>query len=150
MTTNSITTVGSDVETLFDIELAFTPGLEKSSSDEGHQGEYLGSGEGRLTGPRLNGTARWDLRENTGQTACDMFFSGVIETDDGATIGFETLGHGRVPDPETAPSIWDVTASVRFTSDDDRYAWLTGRPAIWHGDFNMDTYQHRYHVVRGA
>lgn len=135
-------------ERLFDIELVYQHDLPALSTDEGRPGEYLGSGAGRASGPRLNGTIRWDLRENTGKTACDMFFTGVIETDDGASITFETLGHGLVSEPETAPSLWDVTASVRFTSADDRYAWLTVRPATWHGTFDMSTYKHRYRVYR--
>lgn len=148
MTATTTATPRPDIETLLEIELGYEPGLTKMSSDDGRPGTYLGSGAGRVSGDDISGTARWDLRENQGSTACEMFFSGVIETADGATIAFETLGHGRVTDPDTAPSLWDVTASVRFTSNDERYDWLTSRPATWYGEFDMDTYEHRYRVVR--
>lgn len=144
------TTTRAEVETLFSIQLTYRPDLGRLSADDGRPGAYLGSGEGRVSGERITGTARWDLREDASPTACDMFFDGVIETDDGAEIRFETLGHGRVTDPDEAPSLWDVTASVRFTSDDDRYAWLTGRPASWLGEFDMSTYEHRYRVLRAS
>lgn len=86
-------------ETLFDIELQYQQGLAALSADDARPGEYLGSGAGRASGSRLNGTIRWDLRENTGKTACDMFFNGVIETDDGALIDFETLGQASSASP---------------------------------------------------
>lgn len=149
MDQQNVFATGPSLEALLDVELTYRPGMAKSSSDEGRPGEYLGSGDGRVSGDRIKGTVRWDLRENTGQTECDMFFSGAIETDDAATITFETLGHGVVPAPDTAPSHWDVTASVRFVSDDARYAWLTSRPATWFGEFDMATFVHRYRVLRG-
>lgn len=145
---NDIVTLGRGTEELFDIDLRYEQDQGQVEPDIERPGEYLGGGRGRVSGERLRGTVRWDLREHTGRTSCDMFFNGIIDTDDGATISFETLGHGFVPDQEAAPSLWDVSASVRFISDDDRYAWLTGRPAAWLGSFDMSTYQHHYQVVR--
>jgi hypothetical protein len=39
-----------------------------------------------------------------------MFFAGVIETDDGASLAFTTLGFGRVPDPATYQHRYRVRA----------------------------------------
>ena len=139
----------NDTELLFDIALAYRAEMAAVLQPDLRPGEYLGSGDGSIQGPRVHGTVRWDLNEITGDRACQMFFSGVIETDDGAVVGFETLGYGRVPDPETAPHQWDVSASVQLTTDDPRYAWLSERPASLYGAFDAATYQHRYRVRRG-
>ena len=114
------------------------------------QGAYLGSGDGSIDGPDVHGNVRWDLNEVTGERACEMYFSGVIDTHDGASLAFETLGFGRVPDPEADPHRWVVTASVQIATDDPRYAWLSEQPAAWLGEFDAAKYQHRYRVIRAA
>ncbi len=137
-------------DVVVDLDLTYSSKADRVVPDSGRPGEYLGSGEGTVHGRGIAGTVRWDLSEHTGTTACEMFFSGVIDTDDGATIRFDTSGYGMVPDPDGAPGLWDVTASVRFRTDDPRYGWLAARPATWQGTFDMDTYRHRYRITRGS
>lgn len=141
-------TIGLSADGAFDLELRYREGMSPVRRPSNLPGEYLGSGDGTIVGPGLRGSVRWDLNEHVGREACQMFFAGVVETDDGASISFDTLGFGQVTDPATAPSRWAVTATARFVTDDPRYAWLSVRPVTWLGEFNMDTYEHRYRIVR--
>ena len=145
-----ITPTAARTGVLLDLDLTFREGMSEVVPDAGRPGEYLGSGEGSAVGPDLTGSVRWDLSEHSGETACEMFFSGVIDTEDGASIRFDTSGYGTVPDPKGAPGLWEATAAVRFRTDDPRYAWLTGRPATWEGQLDTNTYRHRYRISRGA
>jgi hypothetical protein len=79
-----------------------------------------------------------------------MFFAGVVDTAEGSTISFETLGFGQVTDPAGDPARWAVTAAARFVTDDTRFAWLSARPLTWVGEFDMDTYEHRYRIMRAG
>lgn len=130
----------------FDVLLKYQAGKPPVRPSEDRPGEYLGSGTGTIVGPALRGTVEWDLNEHTGRDACRMYFSGVIRTDDGALIMFDTLGFGSVPDPSTAPTRWTVAAAAQFESSDPRHAWLTTHPMTWVGEFDARTYEHRYTV----
>lgn len=134
---------GRDLE----MRLSYRHGMAPALQPATRPGEYPGSGDGTVDGPGLRGRIRWDLNELVGQTECQVFFSGLVETEDGATISFDSLGFGQVSDPAAAPSRWDVTAAVRFESDDPRYGWLTTQPAPWIGEFDMDTCEHRYRIA---
>jgi hypothetical protein len=138
----------NEMEPLFDLALEYRAGMAAVRQPGEQPGEYLGSGDGSAAGPGVNSAVRWDLNEHAGERACQMFFSGVIETDDGAVVAFDTLGFGRVPDPATDPRRWVVSASVELRTDDPRYAWLSERPATLVGEFDASTYRHRYRVAR--
>jgi hypothetical protein len=72
--------------------------------------------EGRING-RYRG-ANHAQRRGDGTYLPD--FQGVIETDDGATILFDTWGYGR-----TYPAgRRQVVATITHVSDDPRYNWL--------------------------
>ena len=131
----------------FEVGLRYREGMAPVRQPGDLPGEYLGSGDGTIQGPGLNGTVRWDLNEHVGREACQMFFAGMVQTDDGAILSFDTLGFGQVRDPATAPSRWEVTAAARFVTDDPRYAWLAARPVTWLGGFDMETYEHRYRIA---
>lgn len=135
--------VGRELE----VRLRYRQGMAPVRQPHARPGEYLGSGDGTVDGPGLHGAVRWDLNEFVGQEACQMFFAGIVETDDGAAISFDTLGFGLVRDPAAAPSRWDVTATVRFETDDPRFRWLAARPVPWVGEFDMDDFEHRYRIV---
>lgn len=149
-TTTTPSSIHAADDLVVDLDLSYSSGAQRVVPGSHRPGTYLGSGDGTARGVGLAGTVRWDLSEHTGPAACEMFFSGVIETDDGATIHFDTSGYGLVPDPDGAPELWDVTASVRFRTDDPRYAWVAARPATWQGVFDMETYRHRYRISRAA
>jgi hypothetical protein len=137
----------SSAEQRVDVEMRYRPGMPPVGRPRDQPGEYLGSGDGTIIGPGLQGTIRWDLNEQVGRDACQMFFAGVVDTEEGSTISFETLGFGQVTDPATAPARWTVTAAARSVTDDARYAWLTARPLTWLGEFDMDTWEHRYRLL---
>jgi len=129
------------LEYLFDIGLQFREMLPVTSREAG-EGEYIGSGEGTVDGPRINGTVRWDLFEEQEETLCRSNLAGVIETNDGAEIHFDSRGFFIKPD-RSKPNKWVTSASVHFTAD-ERYEWLNAQLAVWAGEFDMETYCHHY------
>ena len=70
---------------------------------------------------------------------------GLIETNDGATIQFDTLGFFRRPS-QPDNHIWVNTSAVTFNTDDPRYAWLNEITGTWQGTFDMASYQHNYQI----
>ena len=72
----SNTVQNKQLEQLFEVELQYREGMEAITSPEGKIGEYLGSGDGRLTGLGIQGTVRWDLYEVVGETRCQTNFAG--------------------------------------------------------------------------
>jgi hypothetical protein len=133
------------LEYLFDLELQFQWEMPPTTSREAGEGEYIGSGEGAAKGPKINGTARWDLFEKREKILCRSNLIGVIETDDGAQIQFDSRGFFIKPD-EANPNKWITSASVYFDSADRRYEWLNARLAVWEGEFDMTTFHHHYHA----
>ena len=69
----------------------------------------------------------------------------MIETDDGAHIRFDSHGFAL---PPRVGATWTVAAAVRFTTDDQRYAWLQSMPATWQGEFDEATATARYRAFR--
>jgi len=130
---------------LFKLELQFQWEMPAVTPHEAGEGEYIGSGEGTAKGSRINGTVRWDLFEKREETLCRSNLTGMIETDDGAQIQFDSRGFFIKPD-ETKPNKWITSASVYFYTADRRYEWLNTRLAIWEGEFDMATFRHHYHV----
>ena len=131
---------------LFEIELNYTERFPDAVAVTGRVGEYSGSGTGFVNGPEIQGhVLRWDLFEEVGEQLCSSNINGVIETEDGAHIRFDTMGFFRVPD-KTQPQLWATSAAVHFETNDDRYAWLNDVLGVWEGTFDMDSYRHHYQV----
>lgn len=133
------------LQAIFDVQLQFVQGKQRVLADPGRTGKYLGSGDGTIQGEQVNGRVQWDLFEKVEETLCESNLRGLIETDDGAIIRFDTLGFFRRP---TRPddSIWVNASAVTFSTDDGRYAWLNEITAIWQGTFDMAVYRHDYWV----
>jgi hypothetical protein len=74
---------------------------------------------------------------------CETSIVGVMSTDDGATLEFETRGYGVVPDPNQ-PHLWDMPAVVRFRTESQAYQWLNTTLARWEGTFDMSSGVHTY------
>lgn len=129
---------------LFEIELQYKPEMAPVSPATGKIGEYIGSGEGCAKG-KVRGTVHWDLFEKQEDVICESNLRGLIETQDGATILFDTLGFFRRPD-KPGDQTWVNAAAVRFETADERYAWLNTLIGIWQGVFDMGTYRHQYQV----
>lgn len=132
------------LEHLFNINLEYNADTPPVSMD-GKVGEYIGSGNGEVNGPRLNGKVHWTLFEAQTATVCQSNLFGVITTDDEAEIKFDSMGIFLVPEPDKL-NIWATSAGVSFKTDDERYGWLNKIVAVWDGELDMDLYRHRYQV----
>lgn len=128
------------LEHLFDAELQHQPGMAPLA-DEG-EGVLVGSGDGTLAGPALSGALRWTLFEQPGELVCAMSPALEIETGDGAEISAE--GRGFAARDRASASEWRVAATLRFRTDDHRYAWLDGALGLWEGDFDAQGHRARY------
>ena len=112
---------------------------------EAREGEYIGSGDGTATGDRLRGTVRWSLwagdcvyplvRQGQnipdGLHLCTMNPVGFIETPDGARIRFDGRGYGL-----RSPESYRTSLTMVFSTEDDRYAWLTKVLGVMEGEFD--------------
>ena len=133
---------------LFDLELQATGYLDAPSvtSPEGRVGKILGGGEGTVNGPRLQGTIRWEIYCSApGDSTCKIEVPGIIETSDGAKIRFETIGESGSRYTKT-PKAEKEVFSMRFQTEDERYAWLNKLLAVGVGEFDMETWIHRDHI----
>lgn len=134
---------------LFRAELHHRPSAPPVQPHEHSRGsgELLGSGDGIVRGAALQGQVRWSIFEAEGPI-CETSIVGVISTDNGATLEFETRGYGVVPDPNQ-PQVWDMPAVVRFRTESPAYDWLNTTLARWEGTFDtrsgVHTYQTYYH-----
>ena len=43
-----------------------------------------------------------------------------------------------------ASRLWCVAATLRFESDDKRYAWLDNALGVWDGEFDAEAHRARY------
>ncbi len=112
---------------------------------EGHEGAYIGSGDGTVKGDRIRGTIRWSLWSGNclyplvrkGQTVpaglhlCTLNPGGFIETPEGARIRFDGRGYGLRNSGK-----YRVSATLVFGTEDARYAWLSKVPAVMEGEFD--------------
>ncbi len=132
----------TDLRLLFEIELHYQEG-KPPVTETGKVGEYLGSGEGTVSGPEVNGAIHWSLFEAQGEQVCESNLVGVITTDEGAEIRFDTMGFFMRPDP-SQPHQWVTSAAVSFETQAETYAWLNAILGVWEGEFDMHSYHHHY------
>ncbi|HEY4674440.1 MAG TPA: DUF3237 family protein [Candidatus Bathyarchaeia archaeon] len=128
---------------LFDIELIFKWKMPPLTSRKARAGEYIGSGEGKIKGPKISGTVSWDIFEEREETLCRSSLLGEIETDDTAKICFDSRGFFIQPDKSNV-NRWITSASVHFDTADQRYKWLNTLLAVWEGEFDMEKGRHHY------
>ena len=133
-----------DLEPLFEIKLEYKESAPPVSL-EGKVGEYIGSGEGIVEGPQIQGTVHWTLFEAVNEVACQSNLFGLITTKDGAEIKFDSMGIFMVPDKEK-PHLWATTARVSFETNDQRYRWPNTILGVWEGEFDSKSYRHHYRV----
>jgi hypothetical protein len=107
-------------------------------------GDLLGSGDGIVRGETLQGRVHWTIFEVQGPI-CETNIVGVITTDDGAEVAFETRGYGVVPDP-TLAHVWEMPAVVTFRTESPAYQWLNTTLARLEGTFDMHSGVHTYQV----
>jgi len=131
---------------LFDAELRYQDGMLPVLEDQ-DRGKFVGSGTGRVQGLRINGNLRWSNFEQVYADYCHLNVAGMIETDDGAEIRFDSRGYAV---PPAGMGVWKVASAVRFAVNDSRYRWLETAPAIWEGEFDATTATARYRVYLPA
>ena len=135
------------MEKLFDVQLQYKPNMTTVTSAEGRIGKRLGGGNGTINGSKIKGSVRWDIYEKggvvAGENRCQTNITGVMETKNGAQIQFDSTGFGMVPD-SSQPNKWSMAAALNFNTSDERYTWLNSVLAVWSGEFDMETGQHRY------
>ena len=131
---------------LFYAELQYQPSAPPVAlqQDSNRSGELLGSGDGAVSGEILQGRVHWSIFEVQGPI-CETNIVGVITTDDGAQVAFETRGYGIVPD-RNQPSLWELPAVVMFRTESPAYQWLNTTLALWEGTFDMRHGLHTYHA----
>jgi hypothetical protein len=80
--------------------------------------------------------------EEPGELVCAMSPTLRIETHDGAEI--EVDGRGLGARERAEASAWRLAATLRFRSDDARYAWVDGALGLWEGEFDAENHRARY------
>lgn len=131
----------TQLQQIFELNMMYR-GQEAITSPEGKVGDYIGGGDGTVSG-KIKGTVKWDLYEEFTDNGCLTNFVGFIETEDGARIAFDARGHGKVTHPDE-PNLWVMVYGVKFETDSEEYAWLNATLAVWEGTFDMESYQHNY------
>jgi len=131
---------------LFDAELWYQDGMTPVVEVD-ERANLVGSGTGRVAGPRINGNLRWSNFEQVFADHCRLNVAGMIGTDDGAEIWFDSQGFGVKP---AGVGAWKVASAVRFAVNDSRYNWLEAAPAIWEGEFDATTATARYRAYLPA
>lgn len=102
-------------------------------------GDYIGAGDGEITGDLLSGRVRWTLFENQAPDICDFSLVGTIIESGNTEHGFEILGYSE-HEPETRT--WRLSAGIRFVPGVANPAFpLVG---VVTGAFHSDTQTHRY------
>ena len=112
---------------------------------DGREGVYIGSGDGTVTGPVLQGTMQWSVYSGNclyplirqGQTVpddlhiCTLNPGGVITTDDGVRIRFDGKGYGL-----RTPEKYRVSMTIVFGTEETRFDWLTKVLGVMEGEFD--------------
>ncbi len=102
--------------------------------DFGPVGKAYGHLEGRVTGDRLSGEVHLTNigdRRPDGVTVPRL--RGVLTTDDGASVWIESDGFATLRESDGARI---VVSSIRFTTADPRYRWLTTVLGVVEGVFD--------------
>jgi len=151
------------LEPLFQAVLQYRSDSEADAvvAVEGHEGVYIGSGDGTVKGERIRGTIRWSLWSGNcvyplvrkgqpipaGLHLCTMNPSGFIETPEGARIRFDGRGYGL-----RSPDKYRVSVTLVFGTEDARYAWLSKVPAVMEGEFDEKAGRAIWnvHIPRGS
>ena len=124
------------LELLFSLELHYQGPIELAPIGD-KMGTLVGGGDGTLTGPSIRGTVRWSNYETTGEDqVCALQVPGVIQTHDGAEIGFE--GRELAMPLSEGSQQWRVGGVLRFKTDDRRYVWLNDTFALTSGTFDYE------------
>lgn len=112
-------------------------------------GDYIGAGDGQMTGELLSGRVKWTLFENQAPDICDFTLVGTITDADGTEHGFEILGYSE-HEPDTRA--WRLSAGIRFTPPENDGAPDPAYPVVGvvTGAFHSETQAHHYEIFRNT
>lgn len=131
------------LEHLFDAELTYR--AELAPLAEHGERQLIGSGDGSVSGPRVQGALRWTLFDGGGELVCTMNPILAVSTEDGAGIAVEGRGYAhRASRVSRVSQVWRVAATLLFSVNDKSYAWLDGTLGIWEGEFDAGQHSARY------
>jgi hypothetical protein len=134
--------VVSSLEPLLGVDLQYQAGMQPVILTKGRVGQYLGSEDGIVSGSNIQETIRWDLFEKQGDSLCEVNLIGIIETQDGASLQFDSLGFFLRP-PSSTP-LWKLSAALKLETSDEAYHWVNHQLAMWEGELDLNTYYYRY------
>lgn len=121
------------LEWLCDFEGSFTSKPVMVAPFGAQGGDGFAEGEGRFTGERLSGSARWfnfPHRRPDGAMLPDM--RGVITTPEGALALFVIEGL-TLWEETPAGRVGNQLFHITFTAEDERYAWLNNAVCVMEG-----------------
>jgi len=133
------------LEHLCDVEFENQQEKKPVISRKGKVGEYLMSGEGSVFGPNLNGIVQWDLSQEVDDHHCGFTIMGEIITDDRDSIRFDTLGYIKRGEGDES-SRYQLTGSVIFETDSNKYRWMNYVLGVWQGYYDMGSFRHSYRI----
>ena len=108
--------------------------------------DLVAQGEGRLTGPQLEGSFRWSLlaRKHLEQPFTRVHLTGWLETEDGAEMFLRATGYARDDDAIISPSTtFSMTGEFEVELEPD-YEWLNGILVLIDGRFDSTTQTFQY------
>lgn len=129
------------LELLFEGEYVYGGALEVvvSPFDEDKCVQLFGGGDGRVWGDVVTGPVEW---VNAPRFRSDGVFTpnvrGLIRTEDGARLRYDTQGFSEMTRPET-PNLRRIVATIRFYSKAETLSWLNTAVAIEEGMIDVST-----------
>lgn len=147
----------------FDFTWRVDPSAETVIPPTDREGTHLSDGTGEATG-RLSGKLRFSMYAGdcpldpgylelpegepkaTGDHICTVNPGAVLETDDGALVQLDLRGFGlRL---EARAPVWSVNGSLRMFAGADGYEHLADRLYVFEGEFDEETGEGHYRVLR--
>lgn len=140
------------LEHAIDFDLEASPDTEPYVSAKDREGEFIVNAVGTIRTDLFRGRIKMSfyaqncayllvqagIDPGPGQHLCKESDGGVIETEDGAKIFFDTRGYGlRGADP-SFPRRWRLAMTVQFSTTDQRYKWLNTAFGVWEGQFDEE------------
>src|SRR6266571_4388869 len=135
----------SGLEHAFDFDLQAVPGKEPFVSTKNREGAFIVNGTGTVKGETIHGKIKMSFfaidcayllvqagrDPGPGQHLCKENDGGVIETEDGARIVFDTRGYGLRGADRANPRKWRLAMTAQFSTRDSHYNWLNTTLGLW-------------------
>jgi hypothetical protein len=140
------------LEHAFDFDLQASPDKEPYVSNMNRVGAFIVNAVGTVRGEMIQGKIKMSffaldcayllvqagVDPGPGRHLCKESDGGVIETEDGARITFDTRGYGLRGADLSFPKRWRLGMGVQFSTTDKRYEWLNTTFGFWEGQFDEE------------